>query len=80
MSKKGRLEDVNIMEGIDFIKNQNRMKRLNARIRREKILYNSLYVLVIIALVLTIFVAFKNSKQHKCNTEFNKKYYGVEIR
>lgn len=73
MARKEKLEDVNIMDGIDFIKNQNRMKRINARIKREQRLYKLLYVLVILALLMTTFVAIKTTKQRsKCNTDLNK--------
>ena len=54
MTKKEKLEDINVMEGIDFEKNQRRTRRINERIKKEKRLHNILYAAIAIALILGI--------------------------
>lgn len=69
MTKKEKLEDRKKLEEIDvkeinFKKNQDRIKKLNDRIKREKRLYNTLYILVAIAIILALFVVLKSSSKN----------------
>ena len=63
MAKKEKLEDINVMEGIDFEKNQRRTRRIQAREKKEKRLYTVMYVLIAIAILLGLIIILELSSR-----------------
>ena len=68
MAKKEKLEDINVMEGIDFkknqerinsIKNQNRMRKIEKRIKREQMANRIFYGLIILLIILMLFIIYQ---------------------
>jgi hypothetical protein len=56
MAKKERLEDIDVMQGIDFEKNQRRMRRIQERVKKQQRMNIILGILIIIAVVLLLTV------------------------
>ena len=66
---KEKLEDINVMEGIDFEKNQKKIKTFEQRKRKEKRIQNIIYGLIctiIIILILFILIAMKKDAYTSC--------------
>lgn len=63
MAKKEKLEDIDVMEGIDFEKNQRRIQRLEKRIKKEKRLKTILYILIAILIILSLGIALERSRK-----------------
>jgi hypothetical protein len=63
MAKKEKLEDIDVMEGINFEKNQNRMRRLNARIKREKRIRTTLYILIVVMIMFVLLLFLDKSRK-----------------
>lgn len=62
MAKKA--EEVNIMDGIDFIKNQRRMKRIEDRLRKEKRKQNILLTLISIIIIFSCLIILKTMEKN----------------
>lgn len=58
MAKKEKLEDINVMEGIDFEKNQRRIQRLEKRIKKQKLMNKIFYISIAILLIAIIFIVY----------------------
>lgn len=63
MAKKEKLEDIDVMEGINFEKNQRRIQRLEKRIKKEKRLKTILYILIAILIILSLGIALERSRK-----------------
>ena len=56
MTKKEKVEDINVMEGIDFEKNQRKTRRIQERLKKEKRNQAIFYTIVIILIVLILLI------------------------
>lgn len=56
MTKKEKVEDINVMEGIDFKKNQERIRKEIEKNKKKKRMYNILYFIAIMILICGIFM------------------------
>lgn len=56
MTKKEKVEDINVMEGIDFEKNLRRTRRIQERLKKEKRNQAIFYTIVIILIILIFLV------------------------
>lgn len=55
MAKKEKVEDINVMEGIDFKKNQRRTRRIQERLKKEKRIYRFLGIIAIMMIIILTF-------------------------
>jgi hypothetical protein len=56
MTKKEKVEDINVMEGIDFEKNQRRTRRIQERLKKEKRKQTIFYTIIIMLIVLILLI------------------------
>lgn len=74
MAKKEKLEDIDVMEGIDFEKNQRRIQRLEKRIKKQKLMNKIFYISITLLLIAIIFIVYDRLGREAYNNCIDKGY------